>query len=75
MKLIIKEDYNLEFNYKPIYHQFYYNNGRKIEHNLLGPALICKNGQCHYYIHGSRIGINLSNKEFEQEVKRVIFSS
>jgi hypothetical protein len=48
-----------------------HNNG--FIHNLNGPAIIWADGALSYYIDGECIGNNLSNKEFEQKIKELVF--
>ena len=47
------------------------NNG--LTHNINGPALIRKTGILEYHINGRYIGDSLSNKEFDQKIKEMIF--
>jgi len=42
-------------------------------HNLNGPAIIWTDGFLSYFIDGECIGNNLSNKEFEQKIKELVF--
>lgn len=42
-------------------------------HNLNGPAYIHKSGKLEYWANGEFIGSNLSNKEFKDKVKEIVF--
>jgi len=42
-------------------------------HNLKGPAVCFADGSLKYYIDGYYIGTNLSNKEFQQKIKEMVF--
>lgn len=42
-------------------------------HNINGPAYCESNGELFYYINGRFIGKNLSNKEFQQKIKELVF--
>jgi len=44
-----------------------------IRHNINGPAQIYRNGKLSYFINGIEVGINLSNKEFKQKIKEMVF--
>ncbi len=43
-------------------------------HNLNGPAYIYKDGSLGYYINGKYIGESLSNKEFKNKIKELVFA-
>lgn len=44
-----------------------------ILHSLLGPSIIYSDGSLEYRINGKFIGVNLSNKEFKNKIKKMIF--
>lgn len=44
-----------------------------LAHNMSGPAVIRKNGSIEYYVNGCHIGSSLSNKEFNQKIKEIVF--
>ena len=42
-------------------------------HNIDGAAAIHSDGSLMYWINGKVVGKNLSNKQFEQKIKEVVF--
>lgn len=42
-------------------------------HNISGPSYCDCNGALFYYINGKYVGTNLSNKEFQQKIKEMVF--
>lgn len=53
--------------------EYFANYGQR--HSLIGPAIIYTNGDTSFYINNVHVGRNLSNEEFKNIVKKIIFSS
>lgn len=44
-----------------------------VEHNVNGPAAIFKDGDKEYFYNGKFLGTNLTDKEFKQKLKELVF--
>jgi hypothetical protein len=68
--------HNIDFCIKSRYDICYYHGakGKNCYHNVNGPARIdLKYGNLTYYLHGECLGENLSNQQFTNELKKIIF--
>jgi len=54
-------------------HYFYENFTISLFNNLSGPAIITTDGTLEYWINGICVGYNLSNKEFNNKLKELVF--
>lgn len=45
-----------------------------VRHNANSPAIIDANGELYYYLYDINLGMNLSNEQFKQRLKELVFS-